>query len=139
MADTKTFKKDSQNLVKDAVKTQKDATKDDANAIAENFKPSTTDAGPTVPDASGLETILATYTATIVLTEQTSGTSGSCDLVQMPAYDGCQWRPADDLKVEYLCGIGGSFYYGTEGYSCGATNLPSALFCADIVAAATTA
>jgi len=86
-----------------------------------------------------LETVLTDYDVVVVLTEQTSGASGSCNMTQIPAYDGCKWRPADDLKVEYLCGIGGMFYYGTEGYNCGDTNLPSSLFCADIVAAATTA
>lgn len=63
--------------------------------------------------------------------------SGTCEATSESAQlEGCAWGPSDDMKYRYLCEIGGSFNYGTETYQCTDANLPTRLFCPDLVAAA---
>jgi hypothetical protein len=129
--DIKGFNSEVAATIKSTVKTAKTAVKEEVNEIKGQFTVDKTSAGPVLPETFDVAAAAAATSISITLIDEADGTNTATCTVMAEAdqITGCRFGPADDFKFRYMCGLGGSFNYGTENYTCDDANLPTSLFC----------
>lgn len=104
--------------------------REDLTELTNNFKEDRTVAGSTLPSDFDSWTMLADNVVEVVVTRESDSVSDACTISSVDRVDGCKYGPADDVKFQYLCEMGGgSFSYGNESYDCSTGSRPSQLFC----------